>query len=37
MKKKEIRTIKKVATLGLSIIVIGTFVVIAVLQEKEII
>ena len=37
MKKKDVQRLKNYAAFGLSIAVIGVFVVIAILQEKEII
>ena len=37
MKKKEIQRIKNYAAFGLTMAVIGVFVVIAILQEKEVI
>ncbi len=37
MKKKKAKQIKKYSAFGLSFLVIGTFVVLAILQEKDII
>ena len=37
LKKEEIKLIKKYSALGLSFFVIGAFIAIAILQEKDII